>query len=729
LAVDPATVGGTVNSDHTLCYSDTPADLTLSDFTGLVLYWQSSADEFFTNPVTINVTTPVLPGETTGNLYASTYFRAVVRSGVCQTEFSSHVLVTVNPLPTLSGAAQQAPVCEGSPATINLYGLLPGSTSSLTYSIGGIDQTPVTGVVANGAGEASFNTIMLSASNNGQTLLITSLLVTSAEPQCSELFEIGVTLVVYPESNGGTALYDQIICQGDTPADLNLAEFTGSVLKWQYASDAVFTTPTDIEVASSTLPGTAIGPLYNNTYFRAVVQSGVCGMVYSAPAMITVNLTPVLVTHPQTVCTPARVNLTLPAVTAGSTLPPNTIFPFTYWQNPEATIPVPNPTSVFTGTYYIKAMTTDGCFDIQPVTVLVNPLPIVYEGTGSGCYCPTTQPGLQVGLAGSQIGVNYSLYIGLTFVYGPVPGTGGPISFGLQSVPGVYWVLAENTTTGCINRMYNCIYICITEPLVVSVSITASENPVVAGSDVTFTAIPGNGGALPSYQWKVNGFDAGPDNPVFTYKPFDGDEITCVLTSSEPCVSGPALSNVIVMTVTGVAPEITVTGQVGDGQSKCYNATQTLTIAGGGTSFIVYAGGSAEMIAGVNILYLHGTTIHAGAYMHGYISDQYCGTKSPAIVTANTGTEEQPVIATRTTFKLYPNPTSGNFTVEQTGGGLADEVKVEIYSMRGERLLSSGMMSMQQKLELSIADYPAGLYFVKVASGNLVETFKVIKTR
>jgi hypothetical protein len=679
--------------------------------------------------VIIPETSAILAGAVIGNLYGNTWFRAVVKSGVCQEEFSSSVLVTINPLPTLAGAAQLAPVCEGSPATINLTGLLPGSTSTLSYSIAGIDQTPVTGIVANGSGEASFNTILLYAANNGQTLLITGLTVTSAIPNCSEIFETGVVLSVDPASVGGVVTAAQTICQGDTPADLALADYTGTIVNWQMASDASFTSPTDIAITSAILPGSAIGALFANTYFRAVVQSGVCEAVFSSSILVTVNLTPILITHPQTTCTPARVNLTLPAVTAGSTLPPNTILPFTYWQNPGATIPVPDPTSVFTGTYYIKATTTDGCFDVEPVTVQVNPLPIVFAGTGSGCYCPTTEPGRVVGLASSQVGVNYSLYIGLTFVFGPVQGTGGPISFGLQSIPGIYWVLAENTTTGCINRMYNCIYICITDPLVVSVSISASENPVVAGSNVTFTATPVNGGASASYQWKVNGFDAGTNSSSFIYKPFDGDEVTCILTSSEVCATGPALSNTILMTVTGVAPEITVSGQVGDGQSKCYNATQTLTVAGGGTEFIVHTGGSAEMIAGVNILYLYGTRIYAGAYVHGYISDQYCGTKSPAIVTVPTGAEEPPVIAAKTTFKIYPNPTSGNFTVEQTGGGLADEVKVEIYSMRGERLLSSGMMSTQQKLELSIADYPAGLYFVKVASGDLVETFKVIKTR
>jgi uncharacterized protein (TIGR02145 family) len=84
----------------------------------------------------------------------------------------------------------------------------------------------------------------------------------------------------------------------------------------------------------------------------------------------------------------------------------------------------------------------------------------------------------------------------------------------------------------------------------VSVSIVASENPVNSGTTVTFTATPTNGGSSPAHQWKVNGANVGTNSNSYSYIPANNDSITCVVTSSQNCVSGnPAISNKIIMIV------------------------------------------------------------------------------------------------------------------------------------------------------------------------------------
>jgi uncharacterized protein (TIGR02145 family) len=91
--------------------------------------------------------------------------------------------------------------------------------------------------------------------------------------------------------------------------------------------------------------------------------------------------------------------------------------------------------------------------------------------------------------------------------------------------------------------------------LPVSVSISASANPFCQGSSVTFTASPVNGGTLPSFQWKVNGINAGSNNPVYTYNPASGDLVSCILTSNIACPAGnPATSNLITMIVNANLP-------------------------------------------------------------------------------------------------------------------------------------------------------------------------------
>jgi hypothetical protein len=96
----------------------------------------------------------------------------------------------------------------------------------------------------------------------------------------------------------------------------------------------------------------------------------------------------------------------------------------------------------------------------------------------------------------------------------------------------------------------NVIAMTVTPNLPAGVSISATQNSFCQGNSATFTAFPENGGAMPSYQWNVNGQNAGTNNSAFTYVPNNNDQIQVVMTSSLECVTGnPATSNVIAMTV------------------------------------------------------------------------------------------------------------------------------------------------------------------------------------
>jgi uncharacterized protein (TIGR02145 family) len=83
----------------------------------------------------------------------------------------------------------------------------------------------------------------------------------------------------------------------------------------------------------------------------------------------------------------------------------------------------------------------------------------------------------------------------------------------------------------------------------VSVSVSAL-NPVCAGTSVTYSALPTNGGSLPTYQWKVNGIVQGANLSTFTYVPLNGDIITCTLLSNAGCpTNNPATSPPLTMIV------------------------------------------------------------------------------------------------------------------------------------------------------------------------------------
>ena len=107
-----------------------------------------------------------------------------------------------------------------------------------------------------------------------------------------------------------------------------------------------------------------------------------------------------------------------------------------------------------TGVYTIKGTNSiTSCMNNMTgsTTVSINPAPATYIVTGGGSYC-AGGAGVEVGLDGSETGVNYSLYNGSAISGDVVAGTGASISFGMRSA-GTYSVVAANSTTSCQTEM------------------------------------------------------------------------------------------------------------------------------------------------------------------------------------------------------------------------------------------------------------------------------------
>jgi hypothetical protein len=164
--------------------------------------------------------------------------------------------------------------------------------------------------------------------------------------------------------------------------------------------------------------------------------------------------------------------------------------------------------------------------------------------------------------------------------------------------------------------------------------------------------------------------------------------------------------------------------------SNCADATQTLLIAGNGTSYLVQSSGSVNHIAGTNIIYYPGTTVDLGGYMHGYISTIFCNpyVHPAAAAPLISGIENPGIIGNpnNSFFKIYPNPTPGKFTLELNGDVTIAQVHVEIVGVLGDRILIKDMQ-IDRKQEFSLVEKPTGVYVVHVTSGLNSETEKIIK--
>lgn len=97
---------------------------------------------------------------------------------------------------------------------------------------------------------------------------------------CSTTEDILIT--VDPTPIGGTLSGSQVLCSGAIPSDIVLSGYSGTIVRWESADDAAFTSNlATIANTTDTLTPIQMGTITNVKYFRAVIQSGVCPIVYS----------------------------------------------------------------------------------------------------------------------------------------------------------------------------------------------------------------------------------------------------------------------------------------------------------------------------------------------------------------------------------------------------------------------------------------------------------------
>ncbi len=99
----------------------------------------------------------------------------------------------------------------------------------------------------------------------------------------------GINLSVISGSKGGDVVGDKSVNAGVNSTTLSLTGYAGNIIKWQSSSTSTFSSTADIANTANSL---TVNNLMATTYYRAVVQNGVCPIDYSLSGQVSVTPAP-----------------------------------------------------------------------------------------------------------------------------------------------------------------------------------------------------------------------------------------------------------------------------------------------------------------------------------------------------------------------------------------------------------------------------------------------------
>ena len=671
-------------------------------------------------------------------LTANSQYSYYVRSNcsvVSNSEWVGPDTFELVPSPTITGATE---ICFG--GNPEIYFTQPGKTNyQWSVSAGG--------TIIFGGGPADDLVMILWAAPGTQSVSVNFANATGIPAPVPTVLPV----TVFQPFMAGTIGSDQSICYNTVPALLTGGAPTGGNVPYSYQWEISTDGTAFVDIPGATSLDYQPGALMQTTWYRQKqVSYSSCGIASTNIVMVAVaaTLVPGSIASDQIIC----YSEDPPAMLTG-TAPTGGIGPYSYqWEistDGTAFIDIIGATNlnyqpgVVAQTTYFKLKQTSGnsCGFVYTNVLTITVYPALNAGSigANQTICNNAMPILLTSTAptGGNTPYTYqwaSSTNGTSFT--DIPGATGTTYQPGTLMQTTYFLLQQTSASGCGTVLTNWVTITVNPAFTVG-SIAASQIIDYNTVPVPLTGTEPTGGLSPyAYQWQ-NSLDGTSFTDItgattLNYAPAALMATTYyrqIQTSDANC--GSDMTNVVTITVNPQDVPATLTLQgvvVGSGQTNCYNATQTIYVAGSGTTFIVQTGGSATMIAGHNIFYYPGTTVQPGGYMHGYIAPAgpWCGVQPPSMVSIVTGTDENPLFATQAIFKIYPNPTTGNFTVEQTGEKIYDKVKVEVYSMIGGRVFT-GEMTGERKQMFSLEDVPVGVYFIRLLAGDKPETVKIIK--
>lgn len=274
----------------------------------------------------------------------------------------------------------------------------------------------------------------------------------------------------------------------------------------------------------------------------------------------------------------------------------------------------------------------------------------------------------------------------------------------------------------------------VTNTVMPSVSIAATPMGILCeNSIVSFLAKPVNGGAAPAMRWVKNGI-LGPSGPVYDFKPANGDEVYCILSSTLPCIFADSVSSGKTTLAADPVhlPIINIRSRPGLTIAAGQSDTLTAIVAGGG------AMPTYQWI--VNDMPISGATqarFVSNAFKDGdsvscrVVGDGVCGYYSFNSVNIHVVPASVQAVGGAIAVSIAPNPSNGSFLIT---GSIKDAATADIVvrDMIGREVHHQGLEVRGNTVDVQVslpATLTNGVYMLDIQTNAGNAVYRIVVDR
>ncbi len=570
-----------------ICSNTTFNYTAISSISGTTVIWSRAMIAGISNLAAIgsgNISETLI--NTTSSDAVVSYVYSLTLSGCTST---ATINVTVKPTPTVNKPSDMV-FCNGDIVPAVAF---TGSVTGTTFSWGN-NNTNI-GLGATGVGNIpSFTSI-----NNTSAKLNAIISVRPNANGCIGANSV-FTISVDPTSNGGIVNSDASVCSGANAGTLTLSGHIGNIVKWQSSVDAGVNW-NDISNTTSTQNYTN---LIVTTKYRAVLQSGICGSVYSSVATITVNQASVggAVAADASVCSGTNNGtLTLSGQNGAVAKWQSSVNGGVSWNDINNISAFQSYTNLINTTQYRSVVQNGACAAANSAIATITVYPVSIGGTVSG---------------GATVcsGVNNTTLTLIGFTGSVTKWQSSAIADFSSGVTDIVNSTSTLTVTNLITTTFYRVVVasgvCSTVfsvPALVTVNLlpvaTAGGSQAIC---ITGTAIVAGATALNGViSWTENGagtITSGSNTIAPTYTPVPGDAgntvtLTMTVTSDNVCAPRTAAATYTVLV------DALPTATAGGTQTICSNGTATISGASATNGAILWTeNGAGSITSGVTTL-------------------------------------------------------------------------------------------------------------------------------